>query len=350
MPLLRHPLYPCGWGPKRNSLSKILVIGAAWVGDAVLSQPLFAALKKQSFDCEIDVLAPSWTQGVLARMPEVTHILDNPFGHGELRLMNRRTLGKQLMQQGYQQAIVLPNSLKSALIPWFARIPKRTGYVGEMRQLLLNDARPLDSAAYPLMAERFAALALPRDSVLQRPVPFPRLHANLEAQAATLKRLNLTLDPPVAVLCPGAEFGPAKRWPVRHFATAARQLISQGFQVWLLGSKKDHPIAAQLAREVDGPIHNLCGATSLGEAVDLMALAQRVISNDSGLMHVAAALCRPLVAVFGSSSPEFTPPLSNEARVVTLNLPCSPCFKRECPLGHLNCLENLTPDQVMVRW
>ena len=350
MPLLRHPLHSGGRSPQRGSLSKILIIGASWVGDAVLSQPLFAALKKRDPGCELDVLAPPWTHGVLSRMPEVTRILNNPFGHGQLQLLSRRALGKQLRQAGYQQAILLPNSFKSALIPWFADIPLRTGYVGELRHLLLNDARVLDRQALPLMVERFAALALPKDAVLQRPVDAPRLIPNLEQQAATLQRLHLTLDAPVTVLCPGAEFGPAKRWPVRHFVGAGRQLVTEGFQVWLLGSKKDAPIAAQIAQEMGGPVHNLCGATDLAQAVDLMAVAQRVISNDSGLMHVAAALDRPLVAVFGSSSPEFTPPLSARAQVVRLGLPCSPCFKRECPLGHLKCLEDLTPERVMACW
>ncbi|MHB8352989.1 MAG: lipopolysaccharide heptosyltransferase II [Burkholderiales bacterium] len=331
-------------------MSKILIIGASWVGDAVLSQPLLAALKKRDPGGELDVLAPPWTRGVLARMPEVDHIIDNPFGHGQLQLLARRALGKQLRQAGYQQVIILPNSVKSALIPWFARIPLRTGYVGEMRQLLMNDTRVLDRSALPLMVERFAALALPKGVTLQQPLGAPRLTVDLEQQAATLLRLHLTLEQPVAALCPGAEFGPAKRWPVRHFAVAARELIAQGFQIWLLGSKKDQPIAAQIAQEVSGPVHNLCGATDLGQAVDLMAAAQRVISNDSGLMHVAAALDRPLVAVFGSSSPEFTPPLSARAQVIRLDLPCSPCFKRECPLGHLKCLEDLTPERVMARW
>ncbi len=350
MPLLWHTLHSGGGSPQRDSLSKILIIGASWVGDAVLSQPLLAALKQREPGCELDVLAPPWTRGVLARMPEVDHILDNPFGHGQLQLLARRNLGKQLRQADYQQAIILPNSLKSALIPWFAHIPLRTGYMGEMRQLLLNDTRLLDRVALPLMVERFAALALSKGAVLQRPLAAPRLTVDLEQQAATLLHFHLTPDRPVAVLCPGAEFGPAKRWPVRHFVTVARLLIAQGFQVWLLGSKKDQPIAAQLAQEVDGPVHNLCGATTLGQAVDLMATAQRVISNDSGLMHVAAALDRPMVAVFGSSSPEFTPPLSARAQVIRLGLPCSPCFKRECPLGHLKCLEDLTPERVMARW
>ncbi len=350
MSLLRNALHSGGGSPQRGSLSKILIIGASWVGDAVLSQSLLAALKAHDHGCTIDVLAPPWTRGVLERMPEIDHIIDNPFGHGQLQLLARHALGKQLRQARYQQAIILPNSFKSALIPWFARIPLRTGYVGEMRPLLMNDTRVLDSSALPLMVERFAALALPKGAALQRPLAAPRLTVELEQQAATLLRFKLTLEQPVAVLCPGAEFGPAKRWPVRHFVTAGRQLIEQGYQVWLLGSKKDQPIAAQIARELAGPVHNLCGTTDLGQAVDLMAAAERVISNDSGLMHVAAALDRPLVAVFGSSSPEFTPPLSTRAQVIRLGLHCSPCFKRECPLGHLKCLEDLTPERVMARW
>ncbi|MDE2344819.1 MAG: lipopolysaccharide heptosyltransferase II [Betaproteobacteria bacterium] len=331
-------------------MSKVLVIGAAWVGDAVLSQPMLSALLGSSSGLEIHVLAPVWTHGVLQRMPQVARILDNPFKHGELALGGRYRLGRELRAAGYDQAVVLPNSLKSALIPWFARIPRRTGYVGEMRQWLLNDARHLDRHALPLMVERFTALAQPAGIPLEKPVPPPRLVPDLKAQGATLARLGLSLQQPVAVLCPGAEYGPAKRWPVRHFAQVARQFMVEGFQVWLLGSGKDRPVGEAIVAAAPGPIHNLCGSTQLSEAVDLMAAAQRVISNDSGLMHVAAALDRPMAAVFGSSSPRFTPPLSSQAHVVSLNLSCSPCFKRECPLGHLRCLEELQPDQVMRFW
>ncbi len=331
-------------------MSKILVIGAAWVGDAVLSQPMLAALKQREAGAEIHVLAPPWTHGVLQRMPAVSQVLDSPFRHGELALGARRQLARQLKAAGYGQAVVLPNSFKSALVPWFAGIPRRTGYVGELRQWLLNDARPLDREGLPLMVERFAGLALPAGARLEKPVPRPRLVADLRGQAAALERLGLDLGRPVAVLCPGAEYGPAKRWPVRHFAAAARLLAAQGFQIWLLGSAKDRPVGETLVQEAGTPIRNLCGLTPLAEAVDLMAAARRVISNDSGLMHVAAALDRPLAAVFGSSSPRFTPPLSEQARVVSLNLPCSPCFKRECPLGHLRCLEDLAPETVMQAW
>jgi len=330
--------------------SRILIVGAAWVGDAVLSQPLLATLAARTPQPEIHILAPAFTQGVLARMPAVTRIIDSPFKHGELGLLTRWRLGRFLSQQQYSQAIVLPNSFKSALVPYFASIPLRTGMVGEWRKGLLNDARVLNKTALPLMVERFASLALAADAPLARPVPTPQLVAEPATQALALQRLNLSTQLPIAVLCPGAEYGIAKRWPARHFATLARTWLAQGFQIWLMGSPKDSPVAQAVMDGLVGPIHNLCGKTSLAEAVDLMALSQRVVSNDSGLMHVAAALNRPLVAVFGSSSPEFTPPLSNQAHVVRLGLSCSPCFQRECPLGHLNCLEQLTPEHVLQVW
>ncbi len=324
-----------------------LVVGPAWVGDAVLAQPMLAALHNSHPGEALHVLAPHWTHGVLARMPEVSSILTNPFAHGQLALGQRRRLGLQLAQAGYTRALLLPNSFKSALVPWFARIPIRTGYVGEMRGLLLNDARTLDKSAYPLMVERFAALAYPATTPLPKPLARPRLVPNPIEQGHSLRRLGLDPVQPILVLCPGAEFGPAKRWPARHFATLAQHWIGAGYQVWIMGSPKDHAIGETILTLAPGPVRNLCGQTRLSEAVDLMALAGQVVSNDSGLMHVAAALDRPLSALFGSSSPRFTPPLSPQARVFSLCLPCSPCFKRTCPLGHTHCLEQLLPQQLL---
>ena len=324
--------------------TRVLVVAPSWVGDAVLTHPLLVRLKERDPSGSIDVLAPPWALAVFRRMPEVATTLALPFGHGDLRLGERRRFGKSLGR--YDQAIVLPNSLKSALIPWHASIPIRIGYRGEMRYGLLNDVRRLDKAALPLIVERFAALAQPADEPLRRPLPEPRLAIDPAARDAALRRLGLDGTKPVAAFAPGAEYGPAKRWPPRHFIALGAALMQRGYQVWLFGSRNDRGVAGEIAAGLPGAV-NLAGSTTLDEAIDLLSLAQRVVTNDSGLMHVAAALDRPMTALFGSSSPAFTPPLSAKARIISLKLSCSPCFQRTCPLGHTNCIVQLEPAMIL---
>ncbi|MGH8660892.1 MAG: lipopolysaccharide heptosyltransferase II [Burkholderiales bacterium] len=326
---------------------RILVVGPSWVGDTVLAQPLFKLLHARHAGLALDVLAPRWTFSLLERMPEVRRAIESPFAHGDLKLGERRRLGHALRAEGYDQAIVLPNTFKSALVPYFAGIRTRTGYIGELRHWILTDARKLDGERLPQMAQRYAALGLPRGEALKQPLPALGLRVEDAARRALLLRLDLDRGRPAAALCPGAEYGPAKRWPARHFAELAQGLAAQGCAVWLIGSRNDRPAAAGIERESGGVCRNLCGETTLGEAIDLLASASVVVSNDSGLMHVAAALGKPLIALYGSSSPAYTPPLSPNARVLKLDLPCSPCFQRECPLGHFNCMMQLTPDRVL---
>ena len=327
-------------------MAKILVISPSWVGDCMLMQPMLMRLMQRHPGCRIDVFALPWAEKLLHAMPEVHEVIINPFAHGALQPAARYRLGKQLRTAHYDQAVMLPNSWKSALVPFFANIPLRTGFVGEMRYGLLNDARKLDKTALPLMVERFAQLAeQPRDNI-PRPLPNPKLEIPQTRRDATLHKLGLTLDKPVAVFCPGAEYGPAKRWPAAYYADIAQRLRQRGYTVWLIGSAKDKPVADEISQLAGGHCINLCGRTDLGDALALLSCAQLVISNDSGLMHLAAALDRPMLALFGSSSPQFTPPLSAQARVVRLDIECSPCFERECPLGHFNCMMQLTPDIV----
>lgn len=325
----------------------ILVVGPSWVGDTVLSQPLLRLLKARHPGAQIDYLAPPWTLPLLARMPEVRAGIENPFGHGTLQLAARRKFGRSLHAGGYDQAMVLPNSFKSALIPWFAGIPVRTGFRGEARWGLLNDLRRLDAQALPQMAQRFAALALPANAPLPASLLPPALTSSAADQGALLARLRLDPGKPAVAFCPGAEYGPAKRWPAAHFAALARNLAARGYAVWLVGSPRDHAVAEIITQAGDGACVNLCGKTSIAEAVDLLAAARLIVTNDSGLMHVAAAVGRPLVALYGSSSPQFTPPLSAQACIVSLNVECSPCFARTCPLGHFKCLNDLAPERVM---
>ncbi|MND99023.1 ADP-heptose--LPS heptosyltransferase 2 [compost metagenome] len=235
-------------------------------------------------------------------------------------------------------------------MPFFAGIPKRTGWRGELRFGLLNDVRKLDKAKYPLMIERFMALAYPAGAELAQPYPRPSLQIQAQSRDAALAKFGLSLDRPVLALCPGAEFGEAKRWPSEHYAKVAETKIREGWQVWLFGSKNDHAVGEAIrARLIPGlreEASNLSGETSLAEAIDLLSCSNAVVSNDSGLMHVAAALNRPLVAVYGSTSPGFTPPLADQVEVVRLGLDCSPCFDRTCRFGHYNCLRQLEPEAV----
>ena len=298
-------------------MARILVVAPNWIGDALMAQPLLSRLH------EVDVIAPEWVAPVMRRMPEVRSVIAAPFRHGPLQLRERWALGRQVKDRQYDQAYVLPNSWKSALIPFFAGIPKRTGYVGEMRYGLLNDARKATGAS---MAAHYAALAG------DGPLTQPRIRVTADEIEQARRKFGIAGR--YAVLCPGAEYGPAKRWP--YFAELSQRV---SMPVVVLGSEKD--------RQPGITGTDLTGKTTLDEAILLLAGADFVVSNDSGLMHVAAALERPQVALFGSSSPEHTPPQSGAARVLWLRIECSPCYQRECPLGHFRCMREMTVGMVL---
>lgn len=327
--------------------NSILITGPAWVGDMVMAQTLFKLIKKREPATDIDVLAPAWSLPLLARMPEVRSAIVMPFGHGQLNLKGRYQLGKELREKHYSQAILLPNSFKSALPSFWAKIPRRTGWRGEMRYIVLNDVRILDKKRYPLMIERFMALGLAPNEALPKEYPLPALKISSEKKTETLAKFELTPDLPILALCPGAEFGPAKRWPEACYAEVARAKIAEGFQVWLFGSEKDRSITAEIMRLTGNQCIDLAGKTKLEEAIDLLSLSEQVISNDSGLMHIAAALNKQLVVVYGPTSAGFTPPLSPIAKMTTLKLPCQPCFARDCPLQHHRCMKELSPRMVL---
>ncbi len=329
----------------------ILIIGPAWVGDMVMAQSLFKYLKQQNPHVVIDVLAPLWTFPLLERMSEVREAIEMPVGHGQLQLGSRWQIARRLKKQHYNQSIVLPNSLKSALIPFFAGIKQRTGWLGEARYILLNDSRKLNKQQYPLMIDRFVALADSNGS-LPKKIPHPEL-AFSEQRETLLEKFHLKniQQKPVLALCPGAEFGPAKQWPAEYYCKVAAEAIAQGWQVWLFGSVKDKLVTESIIQGVPDKRQehciNLAGETTLAEAIDLLSFSSAVISNDSGLMHIAAALNKPLVAIYGSTSPGFTPPLTKDVKIIKSDLDCAPCFQRECPLGHTNCLKEITPATVL---
>jgi heptosyltransferase-2 len=312
-------------------LPRLLVVAPNWIGDALMAQPLLSRLHAKIPGLRLDVLAPDWVAPVVRRMPEVDDVIAAPLRHGELQLRARWRLGRELKARGYQQAIVLPNTWKAALVPFFADIPLRSGYVGESRHGILN-LRYRKTPGEP-MPEHYARLSEAPGKALTLPLPEPRLRTAAHQVKATQEKFGIIA--PYAVFCPGAEYGPAKRWP--YFRELSEKTTIPNV---LLGSKND----AQAAKDIPGT--NLVGKTTLDEAIDLIAGASYVVSNDSGLMHVAAALGRPQVALFGSSSPVQTPPLSGAARVLWLKVECSPCFERVCPLGHFRCMVDMTVDKV----
>lgn len=327
---------------------QILVVGPTWVGDMVMSQVLYRLLRQRYPEAAIDVLAPAWSEPILERMPQVRRAISLPLGRGEISLGARRELGRSLRPAHYDWAILLPNSFKSALVPFFARIPRRTGWRGEWRYGLLNDLRKLDEKVLPLMIQRFAALGLPPGEKLPQQLPPPQLVVDLQQAQACRAKFGLARDRRLLALCPGAEFGGAKRWPETHYAELAHEYLQRGWQVALFGSANDREVTGAIrAACADHPdCADLAGKTQLAEAVDLLAVSDAVVSNDSGLMHIAAALSRPLVVVYGATSPGFTPPLNENSQVLVPDIDCAPCFQRECPLGHHRCMRDTRPAQV----
>lgn len=331
-----------------------LIVGPSWVGDMVMAQSLFKAIKQREPEAIIDVLAPKWSLPILDRMPEVRAGIAMPFGHGEWAFSKRRQLGRSLQGQ-YDKAIILPRSLKSALIPFFARIPERVGFSGELRSPLLTDARkrrPTRSGKQitDKTVWRYLGLGASKEEYdrYQFTVLNPQLTIDQDNQQQLQLQLGLHPDKPAVCLCPGAEYGPSKQWPLARHQQLTQQLIEQGYQVWILGGPKDHPAGEDIAQGVSGPVFNLCGRTKLVDVVDLAAQSQAVVSHDSGLMHVAAASGAQVVAIYGSTSPDFTPPLTPNATILQPHdLDCQPCFERTCQFGHYNCLKQTTVENVL---
>ena len=332
-------------GPQR-----ILVVGPSWVGDMVMAQSLFITLQQRYPGVLIDVVAPKWSGDLLGRMPEVNDYIEMPLGQGQFELGVRYRLGKSLRARDYDQAIIIPRSWKSAVVAAAAKIPQRIGYRGEMRYGLLTDIRPLDKSILTQTVQRYVALGLSADEVLPpASIPLPCLDVDPVNQAALIEQFSLNCDTPVVGFMPGAEYGPAKCWPIEYYGELANRLIAEGYQIWLFGSPKDQMSCAAIA-EISPEASDLSGKTRLVDVVDLIALCKLVVCNDSGLMHIAAATGRHVVALYGSSTPEYTPPLTLSADICYEALECSPCFERNChrsaPDQNLQCLRDITVDSV----
>ena len=330
-----------------NLPRRYLIVGPSWIGDMVMAQSLFITLKQQYPGCQIDVLAPAWSLPILERMPEVNDGISAGVSHGEFSFFKRRRLGLALKPKKYTHAIVIPRSWKSALIPFFAGIPVRTGYRGEMRYGLLNDIRKLDKQLLTQTVQRYVAHAYDGEIGGVPDVPSPVLSVDESNRSKVLADFGLDREKRIVGMMPGAEYGEAKQWPIENYAELAASLVKDGYQVRVLGSSKDEVAGQKIVEGIKGSAVNLCGKTKLADVVDFLSCMEQVVTNDSGLMHVAAATGVRVNAIYGSSTPAYTPPLTKNNKVFYKDRDCSPCFSRTCKYGHYKCLTDISVDEVM---
>jgi heptosyltransferase-2 len=329
-----------------DSKNNLLIVGPSWIGDMIMAQSLFISLRRSRPGVGIDVVSPAWSKPLLTRMPEVRESFELPVKHNRLGLAARLRVARRLRSREYGQAIVLPLGWKAALVPFLARVPRRTGYLGEFRFGLINDRLPLDASKDRPMVRRYLALGSPPGGRLPEEIPYPKIRVDTVNRRRLIDQLGLGTDRPIVGCMPGTEYGPAKAWPVERFGEVARRLADDDHQVWIFGSPGQHALGERIVAAAGGRASNLCGKTRIEDAVDLISLAQKVITNDSGLMHVAGAVGTRVIAIFGSSSPRYTPPLTHSRTVRYLGLDCSPCFERKCPLKHYRCLQEISADEV----
>ena len=328
-------------------MAKYLIVGPSWVGDMVMAQSLFITIKQRDEEAIIDVIGPSWSSPTLARMPEVRNAITLPTSHGEWGIKTRRNLGKSLRHKQYDHAIIMPRSWNSALVPFFAKAKHRVGFTGEQRYILLNERRKLDKNILNQTVKRFTSLGLPiSEAYPPNAISPPKLRVDAHNQKALFETYQLANRPAIALMA-GAEFGPSKQWPIAYFHDLAKSAIQSGYQIWVLGGPKDADDGNRIIEGLGNFAYSLCGKIKLVDTIDLLAAADKAVSNDSGLMHVAAAVGTEIHGIYGPTSEHFTPPLTHNKVIHNLHLKCSPCFKRICPLGHTNCQNLLTPDIII---
>lgn len=324
-----------------------MVIGPAWVGDMVMAQALYKALYADHTSAEIHVVAPEWSRPLLSRMPEISAVFGLDVSHGEFGLSKRIALSKELRQENYSQAIILPRSYKSALVPWMAKIPMRLGDVGEFRYGLLSKTFPSNKdKKTPNVCNYLRYAGIDTDISTVKKEYCPQLTVDLDNRQRLLEKFKIPVDAPLVACMVGAEFGPSKQWPIEHFATLINLLGKQEINVCLLGSSKDLAAGEKIEALCQSRVFNLCGKTSLVDVIDVLASCKVAVSNDSGLMHIAAAVDVPVVSMYGATTPKYTPPLHAKAKSFYVNLACSPCWQRTCQYDHYRCLKDILPQDV----
>jgi heptosyltransferase-2 len=328
--------------------SPILIVPYMWIGDFVRCHTVVKLLKQRFPARPVDVLTTAMVAPLLDYMPGVRKGIVADLPRMRLALAQQHALASRLRAEKYGQALVMPRTWKSALAPWLAGIPLRTGFVGEARFGLINDLR-FGERRLPRMVDRCASLALPKDEPAPAGWPLPELEVSPSELANWRRRLGLAPDGrPVVALAPGA-VGPSKRWPSAYYADLAQRLAAEGNWIWVVGGPGEKQLAAEIAPPGVGNMRDLTGP-DLRNAILALAAADAAVSNDSGLLHVAAALGTAAIGIFGPTSPWHWAPLNPIAAVIEVagELPCRPCHKPVCRLGHHRCMRDIPADRVAV--
>ena len=321
---------------------KLLIIPQNWLGDIVMSQTLLKKIKSNNPKTSIDILVNSSLKNLVERMPEINKVIILDCNHRELGLFKRLRLAKEIKKSSYDRSIVLSRSLKSSLIPYFAKIPIRTGELGELRYLFINDLKEFSKESRRKTASRYISMYSGKNEELSGNY-YPSLDSNSENIKNLSEKYDLKKDKKVIIFAPGAAFGPSKMWPVNKFRELGKKL-NNDFKILILGSNNEKSIGNDIVTNKN--MVNLCGKTSIADAVDLMHISKFCVSNDSGLMHLAAATNTKSISIYGSTSPDFTPPLTKNKDIHYKGMSCSPCFEKKCKYGHYNCLVDIHSDDV----
>jgi len=323
------------------AIEKLLIIPQNWLGDIVMSQTLLKRVKSENPNTEIDILVNSTFKSLVERMPEINKAVILDSGHKELGLLKRLNLARRI-KGNYDQSIVLSRSIKSALIPFFAKIPIRTGELGESRYILINDLKKFTKEDRRKTAFRYVSMFSKKEEVLDEKY-YPSLQSDPENIEILSDKYKLNLDKKIIIFAPGAAFGPSKMWPVEKFKELGEKL-NKDFFILILGSNNEKNIGDKIVTNKN--MINLCGETSITDAVDLMHISEFCVSNDSGLMHLASATNTKSISIYGATSPELTPPLTSNKEIHYRGISCSPCFEKKCKYGHYNCLVEIQADDV----
>ncbi len=323
----------------------ILVIGPYWVGDMIMSQVIYRQIKISNPKAKITVLAPPWSIPIALRIQAVDVIIEVPFKPGYFDLYKRYKIGKALRKRKFTQAIVIPGSWKSALVPFFANIPIRTGYLGEFRFGLLNDIRKFTGISQRIV-DHYVYLSIDYKSALPIINDLPKLQIVPKNLNTLQHKFNIVdNNKKTLALCAGAAFGPSKQWPAEYCSDLIN-LIQQDWNIWLFGSQNDQAFINSIVQNITTKVINFAGQLALPDTIDLLSSVDAIIANDSGLMHMGSSLNIPLIAIYGSTPAVKAPPISKNCIMLEQPQPCKPCYKRVCPLQHFKCMRDIIPTMV----